>query len=58
MEPVSPVILIAQLLLKYGPTLALQIITLLKKEQITTADWDDLEALIKKPFDSYFPPKG
>lgn len=57
MEPVSPIILVIQILLKYGPAFAIQIMEIIRKKDLTDADWDKLETLIKKPFDSYFPPK-
>lgn len=48
-------LIIAGLLLKYGPELARKITLLFAKKDITLADWEDVFALAEKPFDSYVP---
>ncbi len=46
-------IIIAQLLLKYGPAVAQSIVEIFHKEAITKEDWDRVFALASKSYDSY-----
>ena len=50
-------LLIAQLILKYGPAAAEQIVAMVKKikgpDDITDADWATLKSVVATPYDDY-----
>ncbi len=46
-------ILIAQALIKYGPTVARELTLLFKKDKPTQDDWEKVFALSEKPYDAY-----
>lgn len=48
-------ILIAGLLLKYGPELARRVADIFAKKDITLTDWEAVFKLAEKPFESYVP---
>jgi len=51
------IIIIAQILLKYGPATAQAIVELFRKPSPTAADWDAVFAAARKSYDSYVAPK-
>lgn len=48
-------LIIAGLLLKYGPELARRVAALFAKQEISLADWEAVFVLADKSFDSYVP---
>lgn len=48
-------LIIAGLLLKYGPELARQVAALFAKKDITLADWEKVFALAETTFETYVP---
>lgn len=50
----AEVIAVVNILVKYGPGVAQQIVELFKKNDVKPEDWDSVFTLINKDFDSYF----
>lgn len=48
-------LIIAGLLLKYGPELARKVAAIFAKQDISLADWEAVFELAEKPFDAYVP---
>ncbi len=46
-------ILIAQMLVKYGPAVAREVKLLLQKKDPTLEDWEKVFALAEKPYEAY-----
>lgn len=51
-------ILIAQALIKYGPTVARELTLLFKKDKPTAEDWDRVFTLAETPYDAYVAPQA
>lgn len=51
------VILIVEMVVKYAPVLAIELVQILSKKEATDADWDTLKAkYYGKTYESYVPP--
>jgi len=51
MNPLA--LIIAEALVKYGPTLALALVDLFQKQEITRDDWLKIFALAEKSYEDY-----
>jgi len=51
-------ILIAQLLLKYGPGVAAGVAALFEKKEVTLDDWQKVFAMAEKSYDDYVGPNA
>jgi|GEM_PF-2663955 len=49
-------LLIAQLLLKYGPGVAAVVAALFEKKEVTLEDWQKVFAMAEKSYDDYTKP--
>ena len=50
-------IIIAQVLIKYGPEVARQLARLFGQKEITLEEWEKVFALAEKSYDDYVKPK-
>jgi hypothetical protein len=50
------VIIIAEALMKYGPSVARALVEIFKKDDPTAEDWEKVFALAEKSYDDYVPP--
>ncbi len=48
--------IIAVALVKYGPTVARELIALFQKQTVELADWERVFALCEKPYEEYVKP--
>jgi hypothetical protein len=51
------IMLIVELMLRYGPSLARAVQQIFQKQNPTQADWDAVFALADKSYDDYIKPK-